>query len=101
ASNEQAAHDCWRHLGETEEPTAVFDLSNLVSLRDKVRDVRCHRGNGAITDGREFTDWDERWFELEAQKRPGGKAELIANAQRIHAIRMRVHEKQLAAQSGK
>ncbi|UJM85507.1 hypothetical protein [Rhodanobacter denitrificans] len=97
APNENAARHAWRHLGETEEPTAVFKLSDLVASRDKVRDVRLHRGDGAMTDGRDFSNWRERWRGLEEQNRPGGRAEFEADMKELDAIRMRVQTKRLAA----
>jgi hypothetical protein len=94
AANEMAARSAWPELGEIQAPKLVMPLTALVAQRDHVRQVRMDRGNGAIADGRQFSDRDERWFELEAQKRPGGRAELNANARRLHAIRERVHAKQ-------
>ncbi|OOG59933.1 hypothetical protein [Rhodanobacter sp. C03] len=68
AANEQAASHAWRHLGETEKPTAVFKVSDLVGLRDKARQVRLRRGNGAMTDGREFADRAQRWRKLDIER---------------------------------
>lgn len=88
AANEQAAKHAWRHLGETEKPTAVFKLSDLVELRDKVREVRLHRGDGAMTDGRQFENRLDRWCDLEAQKMPGGRAQFDAEMEDLHEIEM-------------
>lgn len=88
AANEQAARHAWRHLGEVEEPAAIFSVSDLVSLRDKVREVRLHRGDGAMTDGRKFENRLERWCDLEAQKMPGGRPQFDAELEDLHEIEM-------------
>ncbi len=93
ASSEAAARSTWPELGETHAPKVVIPLAMLMALRDRVRQVRLERGVGAMSDGRQFPDRDERWFELEAQKRPGGRAELNANARELHELRLRVQAK--------
>jgi hypothetical protein len=86
ATNAQAARHAWRHLGETEEPAAIFSISDLVSLRDKVREVRLHRGEGAMTDGRNFENRLERWCDLEAQELPGGRAQFDEDLEDLQDI---------------
>lgn len=86
AANEQAARHAWRDLGESEEPAAIFSVSDLIVLRDKVRDVRLHRGDGAMTDGRNFENSLERWCDLEAQKLPGGHAQFDAESEDLEDI---------------
>lgn len=87
AANEHAAEHAWCHLGETEKPTAVFKLSDLVELRDKVRKVRLNRGDGAMTDGRQFENLTLRVIML-ARERAG--SEVWEEARRKFAEKMAV-----------
>jgi hypothetical protein len=69
-ASRQAAFDAWRQLGENQKPFMVIELFGLKLLRDEVRQVRLNRGNGTVTDGREWLNrMDERWIPLQQDKR--------------------------------
>ena len=82
AANERAAKHSWRSLGESEEPTAVFKISDLVDLRDKVRKVRVSRGEGAMTDGRQFENPVKRWSAIDRERI--GEEEFDAGVEWLH-----------------
>jgi hypothetical protein len=93
ASSEAAARSTWPDLGESQAPKAVIPIALLTAMRDRVRQVRLDRGEGAMSDGRHFENPDARWYALEAQCRPGGQEALNAQIEKLHALRLRVQAK--------